>query len=83
MSKTLGLRFSRQDVLLLRKLADTVRSGEMTGQSVNVFEQAARAAESGEPMVIYHDDPIEVVEMAALYLRHGCHQPVIEQLNGT
>lgn len=80
--KALGLRFAREDARTLRSLAAAVKSGEMGQQSVNVFQQAALAAESGEPMIVYHDDPIEVVEMAAMYIHHGCHRPVIEQLNG-
>lgn len=80
--KALGLRFAREDVPTLRALAAAVRSGEMGQQSVNTFEQAAIAAESRQPMIVYHDDPMEVVEMAAFYIGHGCRQPVIEQLSG-
>jgi len=80
--KALGLRFRKEDARTLRALAAAVRSGEMGQQSVNTFEMAAIAAETGEPMIVYHDDPMEVVEMAAAYIRYGCHRPVIEQLSG-
>jgi hypothetical protein len=54
----------------------------MGGQAANVFEQAARAAESGEPLILYCEDPVEAVQMAAAYITYGITRPVIEQLNG-
>jgi hypothetical protein len=76
----LGLRFQRTDLQLLRFLAERVRGGELGGQAANTFEQAARAAETGEPLEVFCDDPAEVAEMAALYVLHGVSQPVIEEL---
>jgi hypothetical protein len=77
----LGLRFERKDAQLLRFLADRVRNGELgTDANVNTFEQAALAAETGELLEVYCDDPVEVVQMAALYTRLGTAQPVIEDL---
>ena len=81
-TKRLGLRFARHDTKLLRFLASRIRNGELGGQAANVFEQAALAAETGEPLVVYCDDPIEVVQMAAAYIRDGVTRPVIEELNG-
>ena len=79
----LGLRFKRYEAPKLRSLAAAVRNGELGGQASNVFEQAARAAESGEPLIVHCDDPIEAVQMAAAYIAHGVERPVIERLNGT
>lgn len=81
-AKRLGLRFAHRDTKLLRFLASRVRNGEMGGQAANVFEQAALAAESGEPLVVYYNDPAEVVQMAAAYIRYGVTRPVIEELHG-
>lgn len=78
--KLLGLRFDSRDAKLLRKLEQDVKSGLIAG-SANVFGQAALAAEQGCPLEVYHDDPIEVVQMAAMYIRCGCRQPVIEELH--
>lgn len=78
----LGLRFHRGDAKLLYTLAARVRNGEMGAQAANVFEQAARAAASGEPLELHCDDPMEAVEMAVEYVRHGVTRPVIEELNG-
>lgn len=76
----LGLRFARRDARLLRSLEGAVRNGELHGQAANVFGQAATAAESGEALVVHCDNPIEVVQMAAAYMRYGVSQPVIEEL---
>jgi hypothetical protein len=80
-----GLRFERRDVRLLRSLADAVRKGErgLGEQAANVFEQAALAAESGEPLELHCTDPMEAVEMAVAYVRYGVTRPVIEELSGT
>lgn len=78
----LGLRFERRDEKLLRFLADRVRNGELGEQAANVFEQAAMAAESGEPLILYCTSPLEAVQMAVEYVRHGVTRPVIEDLNG-
>ena len=79
----LGLRFDRRDATRLRAWAARVRNGELGAEaSANTYEQAARAAESGEPLEVYCTDPMEVVQMAALYTAHGFTRPVIEELNG-
>jgi hypothetical protein len=78
----LGLRFARHDARKLRTLEAAVRNGELGGQAANVFAQAAAAAESGEPLILYCDSPVEAVEMAAAYIAYGITRPVIEQLSG-
>jgi hypothetical protein len=82
MPEPLGLRFTKRDGPLLRSLAESVRNGELGSQAVAVFENAASAAENGEPLIVHHDDPSEVAEMAAAYAKHGVSRPVIEQLSG-
>ena len=79
---SLGLRFDPRDGPLLRGLANRVRSGDLSGQAANVFDQAALAAETGQPLELHCDSPIEAVELAAAYIRFGVRQPNIEQLSG-
>jgi hypothetical protein len=77
----LGLRFKKSDGPVLRYLADRVRNGELGPHtSIDVFDNAAEAAEMGQPLEVRCDDPLEVAEMAALYTRLGTSQPVIEDL---
>lgn len=77
----LGLRFERGDERRLNELAAQVRAGEMGQQAAGTFEQAALAARTGEPLEVFCDNPIEVVQMAALYTVFGVTQPVIEELS--
>lgn len=77
----LGLRFARSQRHILRRLADRVRNGEFPGD-IDTFEQAAMAAELGEPLVVICNNRDEVEAMAALYARLGVKQPGIEELNG-
>lgn len=78
----LGLRFHRADGPLLRDYADRVRRGEFgVNASANTFTQAAIAAETGEPLEVHCSDPMEVVQIAAMYVLHGCRQPVIDELS--
>lgn len=79
----LGLRFDRGDAPLLRSLAAQIKNGEIRGHAADVFEQAALAAEHREPLQVHCDDPMEVVQMATLYMRFGVARPVIEELSGT
>lgn len=76
-----GLRFKRTDELLLNRLAERVRSGEIDGE-VDVFEQAALAARTGEPLVAHCTKPEEILAMAAGYVLNGLDQPAIEELSG-
>lgn len=78
----LGLRFDRSESRKLRVLAARVRNGELPG-AVNTFEQAATAAESGEPLVVWCAEPVEAVQMAVGYIVHGIKRPTIEDLSGT
>lgn len=78
----LGLRFQRRDAPHLRRLEAMVKNGELGGEAASVFGNAALAAETGEPLIVYCNEPREVVEMAVAYIRYGVNRPVIEQLSG-
>lgn len=73
-----GLRFKRTDELLLNRLAERVRTGDLLGD-VDTFEQAALAAQVGEPLQV-RCTPTEIVLIAAGYVVHGLDQPAIEEL---
>jgi hypothetical protein len=77
----LGLRFEPRDRRLLRYLAGRVRQGDLAGQAANVFEQAALAAETGEPLELWCTEPIEAVHMALAYSQYGVTAPTIEELS--
>lgn len=76
----IGLRFHKRDAKLLRGLEAQVRNGEMSGQTANIFAQAAIAAESGQPLELHCVDPIEAVQMASVYMQLGVSAPAIEAL---
>jgi hypothetical protein len=78
----LGLRFKRRDAPHLRSLASRVRSGDMSGHGAAIFDQAALAAESGQPLELHCADPVEAVQMAVAYIKFGVTRPVIEELSG-
>lgn len=78
----IGLRFERRDAALLRSLADRVRGGELGNEAVNVFHQAAVAAETGEPLEVICENPTEAVLMADGYVIYGVTRPAIEELAG-
>lgn len=80
MAIRLGLRFHQRDIPRLGELAAQIRNGEMQG-SASTYEQAIVSARTGEPLEVYCDDPMEVVQMAAGYVVLGVSQPVIEELS--
>lgn len=80
--QTCGLRFKATEAPKLRALADRVKATDLRAD-VSTFEQAALAAETGEPLVVHFVDPKEVLFMVAGYVRHGIVQPAIEELNGS
>lgn len=77
-----GLRFDKSDARNLRDLADRVKATDLRAD-VSTYEQAALAAETGEPLQVHFTDIKDVVEMVALYVLHGIKQPTIEELNGS
>jgi hypothetical protein len=80
--QTCGLRFNTSEAPKLQALADRVKAADLRADA-STFEQAAFAAETGEPLVVHFTDPNEVLFMIAGYVRHGIVQPAIEELNGS
>lgn len=77
---TIGLRFDRSEAPKLRALADRVKADDLTSD-VAAFEQAALAAESGEPLRVVCQNLEEVYRMVAGYILQGIKRPAIEELN--
>lgn len=77
----IGLRFDRRDAQALRRLAARVRNGEIVGDHAT-FHSAAIAAERGEPLIVYCDQPVEALLMAKLYVQLGIRRPAVEELTG-
>ncbi len=77
---SIGLRFKRTDAPILRRLERAVRNGELVGD-VTTYEQAALAAETGEPLVVLCNSAREALAMAAGYVANGTSQPAIEPLS--
>lgn len=78
-SLRVGLRFDRRDRFKLQELAHRVEQAEIQGD-LSTFTEAARAAESGEPLVVICSSPDEAQEMAAMYGTLGCRRPAVEDL---
>lgn len=76
----IGLRFERSQGRRLRLLADRIRTGDLEGD-ITTFEQAALAAETGEPLQVHCNEPREAHLVAAGYVLHGVKRPAIEQLS--
>ena len=77
----IGLRFDRRDARTLRALADRAAHRELGANGVQVFQAAAEAATTGEPLIVECQSPLEARLMASGYVRFGVRRPVLEQLN--
>lgn len=77
----IGLRFGKKEAPKLRALADRVKAADLTGD-VSCFEQAAIAADIGEPLVVTCTDVEEAHQLVAGYILNGIERPAIEELNG-
>ena len=77
----IGLRFDRSEARKLRDLADRVRADDLTAD-VSAFEQAATAAELGEPLQVTCTSVEEAHQLVAGYILNGIKRPAIEDLNG-
>lgn len=78
----IGLRFHRSDAKLLFALAQRVRRGELGAGHASVFEHAAEAAWTGEPLIVQCLHSSEAHVMADGYVRYGVRRPAIEELTG-
>lgn len=77
-----GFRFDRHDAPTLRNLGARVRSGEIPNHHAAVFDNAAAAAETGEPLIVECEDRAEALLLADGYPRFGIRRPVIDELAG-
>jgi len=77
-----GFRFDRRDASTLRALSARVRSGELSNHHAAVFDNAAAAAETGEPLIVECEDRAEALLLADGYPRFGVSRPIIDELAG-
>lgn len=78
---TVGLRFRYRDARVLRALAQRIRTGDLKGD-IATFEQAATAAECGEPLEVHCTNLMEAQLVAGGYIRCGVTPTAIETLDG-
>lgn len=77
----IGLRFAGRQARLLEHIAAQLRSDGGERMLINLFDQAADAARTGEPLVLICDHPSEAHQTAAHFALVGCEMPAIESLN--
>jgi hypothetical protein len=77
-----GLRFNRRDARKLRTLGNQVRSGELDNRHAVLFDNAANAAKTGEPLIVECRDKAEALLMADGFPLYGVMRPVIDELAG-
>jgi hypothetical protein len=80
---TVGLRFHPTDARRLREIAQRIRAGELGKQHVGLFDKAADAAQTGEPLIVQCTDPVEAIVMADAFPSWGVGRPVVEELNSS
>ena len=73
-----ALRFDRRDQAALERLQGRLQSGEGFDGEPNLFRYAADATARGEPLIVDCEDVDEVRQIAAYFVRLGCHEPVLE-----
>lgn len=76
---TLGLRFNGKEAAKLSAIADQLRSAGKS-EECGLFERAADAARTGEPLIIVCHDALEAAVMAAGFVHWGIEPPAIEAL---
>lgn len=76
-----GLRFRPADAPRLWELARRVENGEIRGDR-STYSSAAISAQTGEPLIVYCDDPSQAQQMADLYVCVGITRPAVEELTG-
>ena len=76
-----GLRFKRSQARLLRHLAARVRNSELPNSHAAIFDAAAQAASTGEPLIVICRNQMEAQMMAAGYTQYGVTAPTIEQVS--
>jgi hypothetical protein len=77
----IGLRFRRSMKAPLRNLVERMKSEGIDPEHISLFEQAAEAARTGEPLIVICAEPMEAELMAAAFPAWGIVKPNIEQLS--
>lgn len=78
-----GLRFPRSQARPLRNIAERIHARELGAEHAALFESAAEAARTGEPLIVQCHDALEAVMIADGFPRWGIVRPAIEELSGT
>lgn len=73
------MRFDRSEAQRLRSLARRVRRHELP-DTVSGFEHAADAAETGEPLILECESPLEAEQFAVRFVVLGVKRPAVEEL---
>lgn len=76
-----GLRFPRSQARTLRYLAQRAHARELGPEVTSLFDQAAGAAATGEPLIVVCSDPAEAIAMADGFTMYGVTRPAVEQLS--
>ena len=77
-----GLRFRRRDVARLLACAERVRHMEIGDQHVGLWDSAADAARTGEPLIVQCGTAEEARAMADAFVAYGITRPAVEELTG-
>lgn len=78
----IGLRFPRSQARTLRNLAERIHARDLGDEHASLFEAAAEAARTGEPLIVQCSMPIEAVMIADGFTQFGVARPAIEELSG-
>jgi hypothetical protein len=77
---TIGLRFPRSQIRMLRNLIISVRTLRPKGVDVGLYEKALESAEAGEPLVVLCSNRGEAEMMADGFVRLGLRRPEVDVL---
>lgn len=76
-----GLRFRKSQAKTLRNLALRLNAQDQDREAIELFDKAAAAAASGEPLIVVCTHPMEAQLMAEAFVRYGVRRPAVEQLS--
>lgn len=77
----IGLRFRKSQARILRNLVARMKSEGIDREHISLFEAAADAAYTGEPLIVVCHELMEAELMAAAFPKWGVVAPTIEQLS--
>ncbi len=78
-----GLRFRKSQARTLRNLALRLNAQDQDREAIALFDKAAAAAASGEPLIVVCGHPGEAMLMAEAFTRYGVRRPAVEALSET